>query len=131
VINMPVLTKLMACYFLLGSFLPQSDFSQLAKLGQLVEHYEFHRELATAEGQSFSFLEYLSIHFTHPDEHGHHDNSHQDLPLQSFSVPLQITLESNNWALQMPQQNQLACFAPVQAFFPLLIPLGLLRPPIV
>ncbi len=83
---MPHIAKIMAFILLLGSFLPQSDVAQLRKLPQLFDHYERHVQLAAAQGESLSFAHYLCIHFIHPDQHSHGDNSHQDLPMQHFGM---------------------------------------------
>jgi hypothetical protein len=128
---MPAFAKFMALYLLLGSFLPQSDFSQLGKLGRLMEHYELHQELAASEGQRLSFLHYLSIHFIHPDQHEHGEDSHQDLPLQSFHSTLQIVWEADVWLLPRSEQPSRTIFAPLPDCHPHALPFGLLRPPIV
>ena len=91
---------------LLGSFLPQSDFSQLLKVSKLMEHYDFHLEQAAAEGQDFSFGEYLWIHFVQPDNHEHEDDSHQDLPLQTFSGSTSIEIVATDFTLNLPPPNQ-------------------------
>jgi hypothetical protein len=83
---MPHIANIMAFILLLGSFLPQSDVAQLRKLPQLFNHYEQHVQLAAAQGDSLSFAHYLCIHFIHPDQHSHGDNSHQDLPMQHFGM---------------------------------------------
>lgn len=68
----------MAFYFMFGSLLPRTDFSQLWQLDELVEHYQMHK----AEARPLMFL---WAHLTNPDGHEHpgHSDEHQQLPLQS------------------------------------------------
>lgn len=97
--------KFMAFYLLLGSFLPQTDFSQLLKLNKLMEHYDFHVEQAQAQGDVFSFGEYLCIHFIHPDQHEHNDSSHNDLPLHTFSGGLTMIALQTGFHLPVPSSS--------------------------
>ncbi len=71
----------MAFYFLLGSFLPGADFSQLSKFTAAIQHYKLHQNIA---GETVSFFAFLGTHFWNPDHHDHGDGgqSHKDLPLK-------------------------------------------------
>ncbi|GAC1368727.1 MAG: hypothetical protein NVSMB30_05760 [Hymenobacter sp.] len=75
---------------LLGSFVPQNDLSELAKLPQLVEHYRFHH---SAAGGGLSLAEFLVEHYgTGTKQHfgctfsARHQNDHQGLPLHGRHV---------------------------------------------
>lgn len=129
---MPHIAKIMAFILLLGSFLPQSDVAQLRKLPQLFDHYERHVQLAAAQGQTLSFGHYLCIHFVHPDQHSHGDNSHQDLPMQHFgmgfiaALPVAPALP----ALALPAVSGISPNFPAQAYISRGFTGMVLRPPI-
>ncbi len=77
---------LLAGYFLIGSMIPRTDFSQLMHLNDLVEHYHLHVEEALAEGESISFSAFLYLHFVNPEDHKHdHEDEHDGLPMHSIS----------------------------------------------
>lgn len=94
----------MVILLLLGSLLPQSDFSQLRRLPQLFAHYDVHIEQAADQGTTLSFGEFLFIHFIHPDQHQHGDNSHQELPLQHIGTGYIAALPSVS-AIPMPSHE--------------------------
>jgi hypothetical protein len=81
---MKVIAQFMAFYFLLGSFLPGADFSQLSKLQATMQHYKLHQSLAAEQGETVSFCAFMGTHFWNPDHHDHGDGgqSHKDLPLK-------------------------------------------------
>lgn len=83
---MQLTAKILALYFLLGSFFPRTDFSQIAALPDLYDHFQEHRKEVIAKGASLSFLDFLQQHFISPDGHAHQDNSHQDLPLSTVQT---------------------------------------------
>lgn len=75
----------MALYFFLGSFIPNTDFSQLTRIFNLVEHFQQHRQETDAAGESFSFNRFISEHYTQTNHHQHpNGHCHQKLPLHQF-----------------------------------------------
>jgi hypothetical protein len=65
------------------------DFGQLAKVGNVFEHYAKHRaEEAVVENGTVSFLDFVWTHFIKPAAHdGQHPGSdHQELPFHSIST---------------------------------------------
>ncbi len=80
-----------AAYFLLGGFLPRMDFSQLLYLADAVEHFHCHQLEMESEGEDFSWIDYLFLHFINPDTHQHQDHhEHDQLPLHQFAQGLQF-----------------------------------------
>lgn len=80
-----------ALYFLLGSFLPKLDFSQLLYVVDAVEHFECHQTVLSAEGIEHTLWDFFKMHFINPDGHQHDEHhGHDDLPLQHFSQGLQF-----------------------------------------
>lgn len=83
----------LAFYMLLGSFFPQSDFGQLAKVSNILEHYRQHKNEAQLNSEQLSFTSFLKVHFITPDEHhqipGH---EHEGLPLHTVSHSSTFTL---------------------------------------
>ncbi len=88
---MRLLPLFLATYFLLGSLLPRTDFSQLTKVADLLGHYQEHQLEAE---EALSFLDFLCMHFIHPDHHEETGHDHQNLPLKS--IPAAIDLMINN-----------------------------------
>ncbi|MCB9276632.1 MAG: hypothetical protein H6564_21550 [Lewinellaceae bacterium] len=76
--------KILAFYFLLGGLMPGSDFGQLGKMEELLQHFRLHRQMAAQQGQTLSFATFVAAHFWQPNNHKHHDGgqSHQELPLK-------------------------------------------------
>ena len=81
----PVAAFFLACLMLVGSFVPQNDLSELAKLPQLLEHYRFHR---SAAGGGLSLAEFLAEHYgSGTKQHfgctfsARHRHDHEGLPL--------------------------------------------------
>lgn len=81
---MKLTAHILALYFLLGSLLPGSDFSQLKKAPAVLEHYLLHQQLEDAG----SFFDFLYDHFWNPRGHQHEDGgkSHQELPLKTVQI---------------------------------------------
>jgi hypothetical protein len=77
-----LIAKILAFYFLLGSFFPKTDFGQLITLPDLYQHFQEHRQEAFSSGQDFSVWDFLQNHFL--DTNSHEDNRHNDLPLKSI-----------------------------------------------
>ncbi|MDQ2769442.1 MAG: hypothetical protein M3Y54_02940 [Bacteroidota bacterium] len=72
---------------LLGSFVPENDLGELAKLPELVKHYEYHH---SAAGGGLSLGEFLAEHYGAGTKHysgctlsPRHRQDHQNLPLRS------------------------------------------------
>lgn len=85
---MKTIAKILALYFLLGSLLPGSDFSQLKAAAAIWEHFQLHQEIAARSGQKASLASFLAAHFWDINSHTHNDGgqSHQDLPLKSIHL---------------------------------------------
>lgn len=76
---------ILAFYFFLGSLFPLMDFSQMAKMANLWEHYQLHRLEAVKTGDNINFASFLTKHFIECDQHSHTgDSNHQNLPLTQF-----------------------------------------------
>ncbi len=77
----------MALYMLVGSLFPRTDFSQLVKVGNVVEHYRQHQADWRFSGEQLSLVQFLEIHFIAQDEHqqfpGH---EHSDLPFHTVNT---------------------------------------------
>ncbi|GAB3580128.1 hypothetical protein [Hymenobacter daeguensis] len=71
---------------LLGSLVPDNDLGELAKLPQLVEHYEFHH---SAAGGGLTFGQFMVEHYGAGTRHyagctlsQRHQQDHHNLPLR-------------------------------------------------
>lgn len=76
---------ILACYLALGSMFPGSDFSQIPRLAEAIRHYSLHLQEADDINQTFSTLDFLSLHYFKPHKHHkapHHN--HHNLPFQSL-----------------------------------------------
>lgn len=84
----------LSCYFLLGSLLPQMDFSQLTRLDTLQAHFLHHQEKAEANGESCSFAHFLYEHFIDFSSHEgpEHKDCHQDMPLNGINTTISFCL---------------------------------------
>ena len=93
---MKLLALILTLYFLLGSLLPGTDFSQLKKAPAVWKHYQLHQQLAAESSQDVSLFDFLYAHFLYPDSHQHDDGgqSHQELPLKSIHIFSQILLSN-------------------------------------
>ncbi|MCB0551239.1 MAG: hypothetical protein KDD19_26955 [Phaeodactylibacter sp.] len=80
--------QILALYFLFGSLIPGSDFSQLKRAPAVWEHYQVHQSLSAGSGEKASFFEFLYTHFWDTNSHQHNDGgqSHQDLPLKTVHI---------------------------------------------
>ena len=72
---------------LLGGFVPENDLGELAKLPQLVEHYQYHH---SAAGGGLTFGEFMMEHYGAGTKHyggcslsQRHQQDHHNLPLRS------------------------------------------------
>ena len=92
---MKVTALLLAGYFLLGSLLPRTDFSQLWHLDDLRRHFQQHVAEAEAAGEVLSYRKFFYEHFINPDQHEQdHPAEHDALPLHSISSS--VTFLCNN-----------------------------------
>lgn len=87
---MKIFANILAVYFLLGSFFPRTDFSQLAKVPNIFKHYECHVLEAKAKHVKPDFTNFLTDHFFGSLEHEHQDQSHHQLPLKTINLDFQF-----------------------------------------
>ncbi|MCB0559005.1 MAG: hypothetical protein H6573_03480 [Lewinellaceae bacterium] len=130
---MKLTALILTLYFLLGSLLPGTDFSQLKKAPALWEHYNLHRSLVAAVGEKPSFFDFLYTHFWDTESHNHHDggHSHQGLPLKTIHVFSHI-LPSGSIALKLASLPA-ACHQLIphhHSFFSAIHDGAIFRPPI-
>lgn len=71
---------------LLGSLVPENDLGELAKLPQLVEHYDYHH---SAAGGGLNFGQFIAEHYGAGTKHydgyrlsARHQQDHHNLPLR-------------------------------------------------
>ena len=69
--------------------MPRMDFSQWIRVIESFEHFECHQSEWAEEGEDFTVLDFISIHFLNPEQHGD-DHDHEDLPLQQFNQGMQL-----------------------------------------
>lgn len=69
-------------YFLLGSFLPRSNFRELEKIPSMILHFEHHKR---AFDKDLTFTGFLILHFSPDSEHS--EPAHEtELPLHNGVV---------------------------------------------
>ncbi len=83
--------KRLVVYFLsfnllIGSFLPGGGWGELAKLPDLIRHYELHLQKSNGE---ISFLTFLSMHYAAGSDHVDTED-HSSLP--SLHLPILVAL---------------------------------------
>jgi hypothetical protein len=112
-----LIAYILLVYWSLGSFFPLGDFSQLAMLPSLVQHYRLHK--AESE-QALSFPAFFALHYSGASSHQHHDGGagHHDLPLKTlhefqwisarFAVSLPASPASNPTRLADPSDYPLS-----------------------
>lgn len=99
---MKITALILASYMFIGSLIPNSDFSQLARIPDMVKHYELHQEEIANLDVEFSFWEFLIIHFISPNDHEHDgDDEHKNCPFQSFCFS--ITFVFSNTSIFIPE----------------------------
>lgn len=85
----------MALYMLVGSFFPRTDFSQLVKVANVVEHYRQHQADQRFGDAQLSLRQFFEIHFIAPNEHqefpGH---EHGDLPFHTVNTSQHFTADA-------------------------------------
>lgn len=96
-----ILNYILILVFSTGAMIPHSDFSQLLKVSELMEHYKLHQEEDLLSGHESSFFEFFIEHIINEPMHTHDDTSHDDLPFQQFSMSVVLFIE------EMPDLNSL------------------------
>ena len=97
--HLKLLAQILAFYMFFGSLIPNSDFSQLTRVADMMEHFQLHQEEVVKLNVDFSFWEFLKIHFITPNDHEHDGNDdHQNCPFQSFCPSLNFVLSTDNTA---------------------------------
>jgi len=77
------IATILAFYIFLGGLIPNSDFSQLTRIPDMMKHYQLHQEEIADLNIKISFWEFIKIHFISPGDHEGNDG-HQNCPFQSF-----------------------------------------------
>jgi hypothetical protein len=73
-----IVAILLSLQILLGSLFPNVDTMQLAKIGELVKHYQEH---VATENQDLSFIDFLIMHYSTTSNHTKTaKHSHSNLP---------------------------------------------------
>lgn len=128
---MKILARILAFYFLLGGLMPGSDFGQLGRMFDLLEHFHLHRQMAAQNGRTLSFSSFVAAHFWQPDSHRHNDGgqSHQELPLKSVQVFSQILPGHFFLQLAPPFLKGIKHFPPEERLLPAGYSGAIFRPP--
>jgi hypothetical protein len=61
-----ILALFLSLYFFAGSLMPGSDWDELPKIANLIEHFQEHQDLS---GGEISFSEFLFLHYASNSEH--------------------------------------------------------------
>jgi hypothetical protein len=61
-----ILALFLSLYFFAGSLMPGSDWDELPKIANLIEHFQEHQDLSAGE---ISFSEFLFLHYASNSEH--------------------------------------------------------------
>jgi uncharacterized protein YfbU (UPF0304 family) len=103
---------LLSMQILLGSLFPNVDTTQLAKIGELIKHYQEH---VATENQDLSFVDFLIMHYSSDSNHTKTaKHSHSNLPhLDSHHVVIaycepvfkSIIPSSSNVLRSFPEPN--------------------------
>lgn len=121
---MKVFAYILLFQFSLGALLPKSDFSQLLKLNNLVQHYQLHQSNASIDGVTISFSEFLYIHFIDSDEHDQENGNHEhQLPLYDLTVSLHLIPASTVESISIIGD----IFTKIQACIPQAVPQTLIK----
>lgn len=112
---------LLASYLLLGSLLPQMDFSQLTRLSTLQSHYLHHQEEAEELGESCSLAHFLYEHFIDFSAHEgpEHKDCHQDMPLNGINTTISFCLSLSFQAITFDYFKRAAEAPALEAASPL------------
>lgn len=74
----------LSIFFALGGMVPNSDFSQLTKIGFVIRHFSEH--LQRAPQTDFDFIDFVALHYFNADNHldNHKEENHGQLPMHSL-----------------------------------------------
>jgi hypothetical protein len=74
----------LSIFFALGGMVPNSDFSQLTKIGFVLRHFSDH--LQRASQTDFDFFDFIALHYFNADNHleNHKEENHGQLPMHSL-----------------------------------------------
>ena len=61
-----ILALFLSLYFFAGSLMPGSDWDELPKIANLIEHFQEHQDLSAGE---ISFSDFLFLHYASNSEH--------------------------------------------------------------
>ncbi len=94
--------KFFSIYFLLGSCIPGTNFVELTKLPDLIDHYQLHVGEAALLDEDYTLFNFINDHFINPDEHTQngHENDHQNLPLHHVSSTLLICCDFDSFDIE-------------------------------
>lgn len=103
---------MLSMQILLGSLFPTMDVLQLAKIGELIKHYQEH---VATDNQNLSFVDFLSMHYsstsnhTKTAKHSHsnlpHLSSHHVVVAYCESIFENIILSSSTILQSFPEPN--------------------------
>ena len=128
---MKIVAHILLIYFSIGACIPNSDFSQLLKVNDMMAHFDLHQKEAQANGETISFSDFLYIHFLNENNNHQHDenDSHENLPFQNITTSINFYLATNHSGHFLPQSHSEA----ILPFYNLLpqqgVVLDLFRPP--
>jgi len=72
---------LLAFWLTLGSFMPQNDMEELAKIPNLYAHFQEHKE---QQGNHLTFLDFITEHYSTKNCE---DKGHKQLPFFEHQIP--------------------------------------------
>lgn len=80
-----VVAFVLSCWILVGSLFPGFSVDQSARLGDLVQHYQQHRQ----DNVGLRFIDFINMHYGADSDHQKHPNhSHHNLPSSGHSMPV-------------------------------------------
>ena len=92
---MKVLVYILIFQFSSGALMPLNDFSQLANIPYLIDHFNLHVKEAQEIGEDFTIVDFIYLHYISPDEHVHDTPyNHEDLPLKNINSSVTMCLNS-------------------------------------
>ena len=104
---MKLIVYILLIQFTIGSLMPRCDFSQLARVSYLIEHYELHKKEAELLGQTMSFGDFFYLHFISCEEHSHETGeTHENLPFKEITSSIVLDLSQIDLSISFePFQN--------------------------
>ena len=87
--------KFFSFYFLFGSLIPGTNFSDLVHIPDLLDHYQLHVEESAKLCEAYTLVRFINDHFINPDKHTQkdHDQDHKNLPLHNVASNLLFSSE--------------------------------------